>query len=60
LFLLLFVTRAHGRLDISPHVKIAFKLYAQGVARVHKIFEDHIDDVLMKDLYVAKGIDVEL
>ncbi len=48
------------RLNVSAHVKVACNLYAQRIARVHEIFEDHVDDVLVKDLYVAKRIDIEL
>src|SRR5215470_14358818 len=58
--LLFFVARLHRGFDIAAHVEVAFDLYAQWIAGVHKIFEDHIDDVFVKDLHVPKRIDVEL
>src|SRR5205807_5042174 len=51
---LLSVTSPHSGLDISPHVEIAFDLQAERIASVHKIFEDHVDDVLVKHFHVAK------
>src|SRR5207249_10408790 len=58
--LLFSVVCAHCRLNVSAHIEIAFNLYAQRIARVHKIFEDQVDDMLVKNFYVAKRIDVEL
>jgi hypothetical protein len=58
--LLFFVARLHRGFDIAAHVEVAFDPYAQWIAGVHKIFEDHIDDVFVKDLHVPKRIDVEL
>ena len=55
-----FCTRAHRRLDISAHVKVAFDLNAQRIAGFHKVFENHVDYMLVKNLHVAKRIDVEL
>ena len=57
---LFLVFRLDRRLDVSAHVKVAFNFYAERIAGVHKIFEDHVDDVLVKDLHVTKRIDVEL
>src|SRR5438093_1547160 len=54
------ITRAHSCLNISAHVEVAFDFYAQRIAGVHKIFEDHVDYVLVKDLNFAKRIDVQL
>ena len=54
------ITRAHGCFDVAAYVEIAFEFYAERIARVHKIFEDHVDDVLVKNLHVAKRVDVEL
>src|SRR5216684_4528217 len=58
--LLLSVLRADCRLDISALVKVAFDLDAQRIAGFHKVFEHDVDHMLMKNLHVAKRIDVEL
>src|SRR5437867_7200004 len=58
--LLLPVTRAHGCFDVSAHIKVALNLYAQRIAGVHKIFENDIHYVLVKNLHVAERIDVKL
>jgi len=50
----------YGRLDIAAHVKVAGDLHASWIAGVHKVFEDHIDDMLVKNLHVAKRIDIQL
>lgn len=42
------------RFDIPTDVKVSFNVRAQGIAGPHKIFENHIDYMLMKDLDVAK------
>jgi len=54
LLLLFLIARAHHRLDVSAHMKVSFNFHPQRIARAHKVFENHIDDVLVKDLYVAK------
>ena len=56
----LLVFRLHGRLDISAHIEVAFYFYVQRIAGVHEIFQDHVDDMLVKDLHVTKRVDVEL
>ncbi len=48
------VARAHGRLDVSAHVEIAFQLYAQGIAGPYEIFENDVHHMLVKNLHVAK------
>jgi hypothetical protein len=41
-------------------MEIAFDLDPQRIARLYEIFEDHIDNVLVKNLKVAKGNDIQL
>jgi hypothetical protein len=55
-----FIIRSNDSFDISAHVKIAFDLDSQWVARLYEIFEDHVYDMLVKNLYITKGIDVKL
>src|SRR3989441_9568151 len=52
--------RPHRRFDIPAHVEVAFYFDAQRIAGFHKVFENHIDRVFVKDLHVAKRIDIEL
>src|SRR6185503_3902306 len=47
-------------LDVAADVEVAFDLDAQRIAGRDKVFENDVDDVLVKDLYVAKRVDVEL
>ena len=47
-------------LDVSANVEVSFNLNAQRVTGPDKVLENHVDDVFMKDLYVAKRIDVKL
>ena len=54
------VTGAHNRLDVSADVKVAFDLYTQWITGGDEVFQDDVDDVLVEDLYVAKGIYVKL
>src|SRR5687767_13252616 len=56
----LLIAGPHDGLDISADVKIAFDLHTQRIARGDEVFENDIDDVLVKDLHVAKRVDVEL
>ena len=51
---LFLITCSHDCLDVSPHVKVAFNFYAQGIAGVHEVFENHIDDMLVEDLHVPE------
>ncbi len=48
------VARPHGRLDVSAHIKVAFDLHVDRIAGLHKVFEDHVDYVLVKNLHLAK------
>ena len=48
------VARPHHRLNIPADVKISFDLHTQRIAGLREIFENHIDDMLMKNLDVAK------
>src|SRR6185503_686483 len=59
-WLLLSVARANGRLDVPAHVEVAVDFNRERIAGVHEVFENHVDDVLVKDLHVAKRIDIEL
>jgi hypothetical protein len=54
------VARPHDRLDISANMKITLDLHPLRIASLYKIFENYVYDVLVKDLYVAKRIYVEL
>ncbi len=54
------IARANRRLDVPAHVEVALDLDAQRIAGLHKVFEDHIDDMLVKNFYLAKRIDVKL
>src|SRR6185503_142165 len=56
----LLIAGPHDGLDISTHVKITFDLHAQRIAGGDKVFENDVDDVLVKNLHVAKRVDVEL
>ena len=47
-------------LDVSAHVKVAFDVDAQWIAGRDEVFQNDVDDVLVEDFYVAKGVDVEL
>ena len=47
----------HG--EEMQYVEITLDLNSQRIARGDKIVEDHIDNVFVKDLYVAERIDVE-
>jgi hypothetical protein len=51
---LLLITRTHHRLNIAANVEVAFNLDTQRVTGAHKVFEDHVDYMLVKDFYVAK------
>src|SRR2546425_10488000 len=57
---LLSIVRPHRRFDIPAHVEVAFYFDAQRIAGFHKVFENHINRVFVKDLYLAKRVDVEL
>jgi hypothetical protein len=50
----LLIAGPHDGLYVSAHVKITFDLNAQRIAGGDKVFEDDIDDVLVKDLHVAE------
>lgn len=54
------VTGTDRGLNISAYVEVTFDLYAERVAGLHKVFEHQVNDVLMKNLHLAKRIDVEL
>ncbi len=56
---LLFVPRSHNRLDVPANVKVSLNLNAQRITGPDEVFENHIDDVFMKDLHLSKRIDVE-
>src|SRR5688572_15400860 len=56
----LLIAGPHDGLDVSADVKISFDLHGQRIARCDEVFENDIDDVLVKDLHVAKRVDVEL
>ena len=45
---------------LSADVEVAFDLDAQRIAGGDEVFENDVDDVLVKDLHVAKRVDVEL
>ena len=47
-------------LDVAADVEVAFDLDAQRIARGDEVFKNDVDDVFVKDLYVAKRVDVEL
>ena len=51
---LFLIAGAHRRLDVSAHVEIAFDLHAEWIARVYKVIEDDVDDVLVENFYFAK------
>lgn len=52
------VFRAHGRLDVSADIKVAFNLHADRIAGLHKVFKNQVDYVLVKNLHRAKRIDI--
>jgi hypothetical protein len=35
-------------------MKIAFDLHADWIARLHEVFQNHVDYMFMENLYVAK------
>src|SRR6267143_2122062 len=41
-------------------MEVAFNFHAQRVAGAHEIFQDYIDYMFVKYLYLPKGIDVKL
>ena len=47
-------------LDVAADVEVAFDLDTQWITGGDEVFKNYVDDVLVKDLYVAKRIDVEL
>src|SRR5215213_2690381 len=47
-------------LDVATNVEVAFDLDAQWIAGRDEVFENDVDDVLVKDLHVAKRVYVEL
>jgi len=57
---LFLVTRAHGCFDVAAHVEVAFEFDTERIARIHKIFEDDVDNVLVKDLHFTERVDIEL
>src|SRR3989442_309951 len=57
---LLSIVRPHRRFDIPAHVEVTFNIDAQRIAGFHKVFENHINRVFVKDFYLAKRVDVEL
>lgn len=50
----LLVTGTNDRFYISSHVKIAFELNTQRITGTYEVIEDHVHDVLVKDLYIPK------
>src|SRR5687768_346605 len=54
------IASADNGFDISAHVKIAFDLDLQRVASPHEIFQNDVDHVFVKNLYLAERIDIEL
>jgi len=58
--LLFRVAGADDGLNVSPNMKITFDFDLQRIACLNEIFEEDIDDVLVKDFHFAKRIDVEL
>ena len=48
------ITGANDRLDVSANVKIAFDFDFERVARLNEIFQNDINDVLVKNLYFAE------
>src|SRR5262249_54146047 len=54
------VFRLDRRFDVATHVKVAFNIHTQRIAGFYKIFENYIDDMLVKNLHVPKRVDVEL
>ena len=55
-----YVSGAHNSLDISADVKVAFNFYVQRIAGGDEVFQDDVDHVLVEDLHVPEGVDVEL
>src|SRR5438477_3700423 len=58
--LLVFIARPNRCFDVAADVEVAFDFYAQRITGGDKIFEDQVDDMLVKDFYVAERINVEL
>src|SRR5687768_10916497 len=56
----LLIAGPHDGLNISADVKIAFDLHTQRITGGDEVFQNDIDDVLVKDLHVSKRVDVEL
>jgi hypothetical protein len=48
------VAGLNDRLDISADVKVAFNLNAQRIAGLHEVLKNHVDHVLVENLYVSK------
>jgi len=48
------VTCAHGCFDVAAHIEVAFEFDAEGIAGIHKIFQDDVDDVLVKDFHFTE------
>ena len=53
------ITRLHNCLDVPADVEITFDLHSERVACLDEIFENYVDNMLVKDLHFAKRIDVE-
>ena len=51
---LLPVFSPYDGLDVPSYMKIAFDLHGQRIARLHEVFQDHVDNVFMENLHVAK------
>src|SRR5436190_16345782 len=58
--LLLFIVCADNRFDVAANVEVAFDLDAYGVAGRDEIFQDDVDDVLVKNFHLAERVDIEL
>src|SRR2546423_7338203 len=54
------MVRPHRRFDIPAHVEVAFNIDAQRIAGFHKVVENDINRVFMKNLHFAKRVDIEL
>ena len=57
--LLSFVARPDDSLDISANMKVALQLNTERIARAYEVVEDHIDYVLVENLYFAERVYIE-
>ena len=49
----------HHSLNVPSYVKVAFELHTQRITRLHEIFKNYVDHVLVKNFNVPERVDIE-